>query len=552
MPLVRLLLAEDDPDHQDLLVSALTEDRPHVTVDVVDRGDRVVEVLRDAPSSEYDCLILDFNLPDHNAAELLLHLKKRSKSCPVVVISSSDAQGVVIASMRSGSVDFVPKSQALEGDTLWRRVELAIEEAQRRRETRRKIARRSHQLAVLAEQDPLTKLHNRRFIERLFDEGRTSLDRRGQTSLIMIDLDRFKRFNDQYGHACGDRVLQYVADRIRESLEAHHVACRWGGEEILLLLPGADLVRTASLAETLRQRIQDRSLALRAGVPHVTASLGVYACPGATLTRTTLPDAICRADEALYLAKQRRRNCVCTWEMVLFRQLIRQAELQPDDPIEVRLSKTIERGRHLLGETQYEHLTHHAQLVGRLADRLAEVMSVPPEQRHQIRVGGHMHDLGKFIVPESVIAKPGRLTPDERRLVDWHAAEGARMGLALGVDEATATCIEHHHTPYGPAAADSTVPLGARILSVADALVAMTSPRSYQASRPVGQALRELRRECGRQFDPAVVDALILSYRQDHGLSDEALNAIQPSRRLVAAGTSDGCRGTSVLEEARD
>ena len=153
--------------------------------------------------------------------------------------------------------------------------------------------------------DPLTGLHNRRFMEEVLERFVLQAERRGSpVGAIMIDLDHFKRLNDQHGHAIGDAVLRDVAGTLLASLRRTDVACRYGGEELLVLLPDADLAATMAKAELIRARIADLSSAH--GFP-ISASLGVAAFPE---TSAQSADLLKSADAALYQAKHSGRDKV--------------------------------------------------------------------------------------------------------------------------------------------------------------------------------------------------------------------------------------------------
>jgi diguanylate cyclase (GGDEF)-like protein len=164
-------------------------------------------------------------------------------------------------------------------------------------------------LQRLAETDPLTLLHNRRYLDerlpQLIAEARQA---RTRLSLAMIDLDHFKRVNDQHGHDVGDEVLVEAAERVRASCRASDVVARWGGEELVVLFPEATLAQAVPIAERIRETLASTPFSTSAGKLHVTASLGVARLTadddelGASLQR--------RADQALYRAKRRGRNRV--------------------------------------------------------------------------------------------------------------------------------------------------------------------------------------------------------------------------------------------------
>jgi two-component system cell cycle response regulator len=361
------------------------------------------------------------------------------------------------------------------------------------------------QLAHLAEQDPLTGLANRRRLERLFENRRFARDRRGCVSVIMLDLDHFKRINDRHGHDCGDRVLRAVADAVRDCAGANDVVCRYGGEEFVIIRPATSLAAAVHWAEALREKVAGLEIRWGDRRVAVTVSIGVVNCASPRLS----PAIISRADQAMYLAKRRGRNVVCTWQMVLFREAALRVMSSSPRPVEERLRNVLMQVRHHLGPTQWNHLTTHAEDVSTLAVRLGKAFGLDQVTIERLRVAGLCHDLGKFLIPEAVLAKASALCEEERALLARHSADGAAMSIVLGMDPATADYIRFHHTRCdGTAAVDTcngSVPLGARILAVADALVTMTSHRPYQPARSLGTAARELRYGSGGQFDPDVV-----------------------------------------------
>jgi putative nucleotidyltransferase with HDIG domain len=214
----------------------------------------------------------------------------------------------------------------------------------------------------------------------------------------------------------------------------------------------------------------------------------------------------------MYLAKQRGRNRVETWQMVLFHEAAHRVASSSRRPVDESLQDVLTQTREHLGRTQWQHLTTHSQYVSELAVRLGEALGFDQGDLERLRVAGLCHDLGKFLIPEEVLAKPGVLCEEERALLARHAENGADMVLMLGADPAAADYVRSHHARSdGPAALDGCdhpITRGARTLGVADALVTMTSYRPYQPQRSFTWAMRELERESGRQFDAEVVAAV--------------------------------------------
>lgn len=499
---IRILLVEDDPGHRLLLTRALTSGRPALSVSyATNRAEFHAEIA----SQCFDCVVTDFCLQDCFAEELLATLHALQPDCPALVVSGRDDQDVVIRSMRQGSVDFVPKDDAVEGDRLWDRIRLILADRRRQRVERRRTQRRLKRLTELVHRDALTGLANRRSIDTfLGSDRRKVVDRRGETSVVMLDIDHFKQINDRFGHAAGDEVLRRTAAALRDHASEGDVIGRWGGEEFLILKPGTAFAAGMHWAEIVRQALADLRLASSLGGLRVTASFGVHCERSDQLCM----ESIDRADHAMYLAKRRGRNRVCSWSMAVFDRLLHGvAATDPGD----RLTSVLERGRCWLGPTQFDHLTAHSSRVSRVAADIGERLAIRGNASRRLAFAGLAHDIGKFYIPDAVLAKPGPLLEDERLLLARHASDGADAVSALGGDATAADSVRYHHLRFDSmSAADlRAIPLEARILNVADAVVTMTSDQPYRPARSRASAVTELRRHRAGQFDPIVADATI-------------------------------------------
>ncbi len=502
MQQIRILLVEDDPGHRELLKRILCDNRPHVHLTTAScKAEFQAEII----NHTFDCVILDFHLSDSHADELIDLQNKLGRKSPAIVISGSDEQDIVVQSMRSGGVDFIHKDNAIEGTNLWDRINIVLNTHRQRTRERRQAIRREKRLLQLANRDHMTGLANRRALEQLIQgNGRGIFDRRGETSLVMIDIDHFKKINDQYGHECGDRTICAVADAIRKHISKSDAAIRYGGEEFLVILPGKTLESAVRWAENLRSDIARLALHHDNATVRLTASLGVVTDRSDHLGCETIN----RCDEALYLSKRRGRNQVCTAPMIDFDRIA--ANITVSDPIE-RLDFALSQMRPLLGPTQNNHLTHHSLEVSRTAYGVGKRLGMHAEQLDRLRYSGLCHDIGKMYIPEKILAKPAQLNDDEMYLIGRHSRDGADITQVLCNDDITADFVRHHHVRFDESNGDSqnAPPLGARILCVADALVTMTSDRPYQPARPFEAAIRELQQQRGRQFDPTVVDAVV-------------------------------------------
>jgi diguanylate cyclase (GGDEF)-like protein/putative nucleotidyltransferase with HDIG domain len=351
----------------------------------------------------------------------------------------------------------------------------------------------------LALTDPLTGLGNHRhFHECLERELRYAHERGLPLSLCLVDVDDFKRINDRFGHPAGDRVLSQVASRLRQTGEAF----RLGGDEFALLLPGYD-EDTALIAAS---SIVDRVAALKLEqVELVTVSVGVAISPQHADDRDEL---VRLADSALYWAKEYGKNRVRAYRP----DVIELAELKrlaggPDRAARFRAAASLARAV----DARDVYTGSHSQRVAELAARTARRLGLPDEEIELTRLAASLHDLGKLAIPEEILRKPGPLTDPERLVLERHPQIGFRMLESLGVDPVADWVLHHHERWDGSGYPDGlpgqTIPLGARIIFVADAYDAMTSERVYRRRVAPGQAIAELKRCSGSQFDPEIVAA---------------------------------------------
>ena len=351
----------------------------------------------------------------------------------------------------------------------------------------------------LALTDPLTGLGNHRhFHERLQRELADAEHESKSLTLCLVDIDDFKQINDRYGHPVGDRVLGQVAARLRQGGESF----RLGGDEFAVLLPGLDPRDGVSVARSIVERV---SAAQLDQIGSVTVSAGVATFPVQGVGRDEL---IRLADSALYWAKEDGKNRARTYEpaLVELKQLQQLAE-GTDRAARYRAAASLAKAV----DARDAYTGSHSERVSELAARIARRLGLEEPQIELTRLAASLHDLGKLAIPEEILRKPSALNESERLVLQRHPQIGHRMLESLGV-EPVADWVLHHHERwdgdgYPNRLRGDEIPLGARIIFVADAYDAMTSERVYRDPLAPRDALEELERCSGSQFDPLIVDA---------------------------------------------
>ncbi|HVP75869.1 MAG TPA: diguanylate cyclase [Gaiellaceae bacterium] len=351
----------------------------------------------------------------------------------------------------------------------------------------------------LALTDPLTGLGNHRhFHERLQRELTQAEQERATLSLCLVDIDDFKRINDRFGHPVGDRVLAQIAARLRQGGESF----RLGGDEFALLLPGLGECDAAAAARSIVERVRAAELEQ---VGRVTVSAGVVTFPVQGVGRDEL---IRLADSALYWAKENGKNRARTYEATT-RELTQLQQLAdgPSRAARYRAAASLARAV----DARDTYTGSHSERVAELAARTARRLGFEESEVELIRLAASLHDLGKLAIPEEILRKPGALDASERLVLQHHPQIGYRMLERLGVEPIAEWVLHHHEHWDGAGYPDrlrgDEIPLGARIIFVADAWDAMTSERVYRKPLSEREAIAELERCAGSQFDPEVVGA---------------------------------------------
>ena len=367
----------------------------------------------------------------------------------------------------------------------------------------------------LATVDPLTGIANRQAILGNVDEEIARAARyRHPLSVILLDLDHFKRLNDSNGHAAGDLVLRHVGALLAGNVRTTDTAGRYGGEEFLVVLPETDPDAAAAVAEKLRQIMSRTQVELPDGeVVSVTLSAGVAGGMGDVLHA----DALVRdADAALYSAKALGRDQVYVFRETGDEGTVRRAPIAAEArgrALDVGRAAMLAAQEALLGT-----LTARSAWAGRPSNLIAEAsvalaraIDLPRGELERIRAASLLHDLGKLAIPDEILAKPGELAASEWRIVTEHPKIGQVVLEQAGALRDAATIVLHHHEwfdgrgyPHGLAGAE--IPVGARIVSIVDAYEAMIAGRPYRERISHDDALAELRRQAGVQFDPELVE----------------------------------------------
>ena len=377
------------------------------------------------------------------------------------------------------------------------------------------------QVEARATHDRMTGVANREtLLTTLVAEVERAARHHSWLSVAFIDIDRFKPINDTYGHNSGDAVLRQVASLIADNIRASDLFGRYGGEEFMLILPETQQDEAVVLAEKLRVLVAQHRLVI-AGNQHVqaTISIGVAGDIGSQLQVDALVD---QADAAMYAAKSLGRNRTYLFRTVDETAPVRRAPISSDHRAAATAigrwaSDTATEALASVLAPQPHHRGRPSDMIASLATGLALEMGLPREEIERIRVASLLHDLGKLAVPPEILDKPTALSDGEWQTIGEHPRIGQLiLEQASSLREAIPVVLHHHERfngggyPHG--LRGNEIPMGARIVAVADAYHAMVNDRPYKTALDHEHALNELRQNAGTQFDPDVVDLFCAIY----------------------------------------
>jgi diguanylate cyclase (GGDEF)-like protein/PAS domain S-box-containing protein len=341
------------------------------------------------------------------------------------------------------------------------------------------------ELLYLSFHDHLTGVYNRRF----FEKELKNLDSNHNLplSIIMCDVNGLKLVNDSFGHDSGDMLLIKAAETIRKACREGDIVARIGGDEFIVLLPNTSAEDTAQIANQIKEK------AYKMKVANIELSIS-YGHDTKTIDKQSIIEIIANAENHMYRHKLYERSSV--------------------------RSKTIDLIMNALFEKSNREAMH-SNRVSRFCESIATKMNLNKDAVNQLKIAGLIHDIGKIGVEERILNKPGRLDVDERRDIERHPEIGWRLLSSTNDFSELAQFVLNHHekwdgSGYPNGLKNETIPLESRIIAVADAYDAMTSKRSYKNEIDKEEAVEELKRCSGSQFDPQIVEVFI-----NHVLTDK-------------------------------
>jgi len=356
--------------------------------------------------------------------------------------------------------------------------------------------------------DGLTEIYNHRYFHDALKESILAREKsKNAVSLIFIDIDYFKYYNDSYGHQKGDVVLKEIGAILKNCVRKNDIVARYGGEEFAVILPDTMEEEAVVIAEGIRKKVEETYFEGEENQPNgnLTVSIGISVYPDKAINDFQLINS---ADDALYRAKFFNKNRVETYTSILddLKNDIDEKHIDLVTSIKTLISVINAKDRYT-----YSHV-ERVVIYSRL---LADELQLSEEDKKNLIYGAYMHDIGKINIAKEILIKKMPLTSDEWEVLKQHPMNGTEIIEPVESLKVILPLILYHHERfdgkgYPKGLKGENIPYLARVLTVVDSFDAMTSKRSYTNLRKsYAEAIIELRACMGTQFDPVITKKFI-------------------------------------------
>ncbi len=337
---------------------------------------------------------------------------------------------------------------------------------------------RLKQVEYLSLHDHMTSLYNRKYMQDSIK--RLDTKRNLPFSVIYMDVNGLKLVNDSLGHEMGDRLIISVANALKGMLRSDDIVGRIGGDEFLVLLPKTDIESTERVAERIESTVSDTKIGSL--VPSV-----AFGCAVKTEDDQSILETLKRAEALMYKGKLKSSKIM---RNSMIKNLIK------------------------LLEDKYDVSKHHSKRVMYYCEKIAIAMGFTEKETADLKTTALLHDVGEVVIPASLLNKPEKLSDEEYEQIKIHSEKGYQILKSIDEYSALAESVLQHHERwdgkgYPDGLREGDILLHSRIINVADAYEAMTSDRPYKKAMTQKEAVDELKKCRGEQFDPQIVDIFI-------------------------------------------
>ncbi len=475
---LNVLSLEDSPMDAQLIHEYLCSNSKYeIQMDVVSKEADFVSAIK---FKKYELILADFMLPGFDGFAALEHVKSLSPTTPFICVSGFIGEETAVELLKQGATDYVSKNKL---GRLMFSIDRSLKELKDAEEKERQAAElviMNKELAIqnekilhISHHDFLTGLYNRSFFEE--EKRRLDTGRQLPISIIMGDINGLKLINDGFGHHEGDKVLVEIGKILKNCCRSEDIISRIGGDEFAILLPQTD----GPSAKKICSRIHDtcKGYESKSSLIHPSISLGY-----ATKTSETM-----RIDDVLKAAEE-----------IMYRQKLLESTSAHSSIMTSLKAIMFEKSQ----ETE-----EHAERMIQLSKEIGLALQLSDSEQNELELLSALHDIGKMSIPSEILGKQEKLTEEEWGEIKKHPAVGFRIAQATAELRPIAKYVLSHHERwdgkgYPQGLTGESIPLLSRILAIVDSFDAMTNARTYRSAITKEEAMEEIKKNAGTQFDP--------------------------------------------------
>ncbi len=547
-----ILLVDPEPEIRLLVSDRLTKEGYHCL-----HAESLSQAHNISERYPINLIISEIDLPDGSGLEFLISYEESEtaqNNTPIIYLTSYGGIEQVKQAIKAGAFDYLEKPVNL--DNLVDVTKLAISlQSKYTGPERRAVSNFEPIQPRWNVVDKLTNLVSHRFVMEKIPEIYARCRKQAiPLSMCLIDVDNFREFNDRNGLDLGDLALIEIGKRIRHLTRREDLIARYGGDEFLLVLPGADQQAASKLAQRIIEDFRKNPWQIAGQEIPIELCIGILEIKIEEFSQEM--ELLDRVIEAAYHARFQGPGSIVVWnpslskEITLWSTNCEQDELMPDyEATNIMMWRFRELNRQIstismetlrilvaVVEARDPYTKDHSVRVASFSRYLAEELDLPQRQVSTIYSAAMLHDIGKIGISDNILTKPGKLTDKEYALIKQHPIIGVSILEQTRFFVSEIALVKHHHerfdgTGYPDGISGEDIPLGSRIISVADSVEAMLARRSYKDNYDLEFTINQLIEGKGKQFDPRIVDVAVKIIRQ--GILEKLWQSLQTEKILI-------------------
>ena len=508
-----ILIVDDDAKMRETLNDILNEEGYKIT-----GVGTIVLAKEELKKKFYNMVLVDLKLPDGTGLELLREIKRINGEIVVLVFTGFASLESSISALNEGAFAYIQKPLNID------ELKISIKKALNMQKLSLDNKNLINRLNELSLKDAYTELYNYRYlIERLTSEIKRAKRYVSPFFVIMLDIDYFKSINDVYGYRFGDIILKEFAQYLKDFVRGSDIVTRYGGEEFVILLPDISKEDAVIFGERLLDTIGKHTFDPEGKKIKFKISIGMSGFPEDGSDVDALLNS---ADKALLKAKEVGGNRLFTFKSASkdVEDIVEERVREDVEKLRKKLSKMVNKVNQILLESIYafaktieakDHYTgEHAESMISIVTEIGKRLDLSVNVIENLKHAAVLHDLGKIGIPDNILHKKGELTKEEYEIIKKHPQIGAEIIRAIHFLRELVPLILYHHERYNGAGYPAglkgeEIPLGARIVAIADVYQALVSDRPYRKAYSNEEALKIIKDGSGTQFDPEIVEAFL-------------------------------------------